>query len=85
MTPEHLPIALLRNVTTRRIIRALEHEGFTFVARKGNQRIYQHADGRRVLIHYHRAGDTLPPYVIRNFLIGTRWSKEDLRRLGLLN
>jgi predicted RNA binding protein YcfA (HicA-like mRNA interferase family) len=29
--------------------------------RQGSQRIYRHDDGRRVVIHYHRAKDTLPP------------------------
>jgi hypothetical protein len=28
--------------------------------------------------------DTLPPYVIRNLLSGTRWSEDDLRRLKLI-
>ena len=84
MTSDHAPIAFLRNVPVRRIIRALEHEGFRFVERQGSQRVYQHQDGRRVVIHYHRANDTLPSHVIRNFLRGTRWTEEDLRRLGLI-
>ena len=36
MTPDHAPIAFLRNVPIRRIIRALEHEGFRFVERHGS-------------------------------------------------
>jgi len=83
MTPQHPPIALLRSVSTGRIIRALEREGFQFVGRQGSQRVYRHADGRRVVIHYHHARDTLPPYVIRNLLIGTRWTEDDLRHLRL--
>jgi len=84
MTLEHPPIALLRNVSTRRIIRALTQEGFQFAERQGSQRVYQHPDGRRVLIHYHRGSDTLPPYPIRNLLIGTHWTEDDLKRLGLM-
>lgn len=83
MTPRQAPISLLHNVSTRRIVRALEREGFQFVERKGSQRVYQHPDRRRVLIHYHTGSETLPPYVIRNLLIGTRWTEADLRRLGL--
>lgn len=83
MTSAHPPIALLRNVSTRRIVRALEREGFLFVERKGSQRVYEHPDRRRVLIHYHAGSETLPPYVIRNLLIGTRWTEDDLKRLGL--
>ena len=84
MSSEHPPLALLRNVSTRRIIRALTQEGFQFVERQGSQRVYQHRDNRRVLIHYHHGRDTLPPHVIRNLLIGTRWTEEDLKRLGLI-
>ena len=75
---------LLRNVATRRIVRALEQDGFAHTERQGSQRIYRHPDGRRVVIHYHRAADTLPPYVLRNPLIGTGWSETDLRRLKLV-
>jgi predicted RNA binding protein YcfA (HicA-like mRNA interferase family) len=84
MSQDHLPIAHLRNVSVRRIIRALEHEGFQFTERQGSQRVYRHPDRRRVVMHYHRPNDTLPPYVIRNLLMGTRWTEDDLRRLGLL-
>jgi len=84
MTAARPPISLLRNVPLRRIIRSLRAEGFDFVERQGSQRIYRHGDGRRVVIHYHRPSAPLPPYVIRNLLIGTRWSEEDLRRLKLV-
>jgi predicted RNA binding protein YcfA (HicA-like mRNA interferase family) len=85
MSQDHPPITYLRNVSVRRIIRALEHEGFQFTERQGSQRVYRHPDRRRVVIHYHRPNDTLPPYVIRNLLIGTRWNIDDLRRLGLMS
>jgi hypothetical protein len=48
------------------------------------KRVDHHQDGRFVVVHYHRAKDTLPPYVIRNLLTGTRWSEADLRRLKLI-
>jgi len=53
MTPQHPPIALLRNAPTREIIKALEHEGFQFTERQGSQRVYRHPDRRRVVIHFH--------------------------------
>ena len=84
MSTEHPPIALLRNVSVRRLIKALRSEGFKFIERQGSQRVYRHPDRRRVVIHYHRATDTLPPYVIRNFLIGVRWTEADLKRLRLV-
>lgn len=37
-----------------------------------------------VVVHYHRANGTLPPYVLRNLLIGTLWTEADLRRLKLI-
>ena len=84
MTSERPPIALLRNVPLRRIIRALERDGFQYTERQGSQRVYQHGDKRRVVIHYHSGGSTLPPYVIRNLLVGTHWTEEDVRRLRLI-
>lgn len=84
MREEHPPLALLRNVAVRQIVRALERDGFQFTERQGSQRVYRHPDRRRVVIHYHRPTDTLTPYVIRSLLLGTRWTEEDLRRLGLL-
>ena len=84
MTLEHTAISLLRNVPVRRIVRALERDGFQFTEAQGSQRVYRHPDGRRVVIHYHRSNLTLPPYVIRNLLTGTRWAEADLRRLKLV-
>ena len=59
---------LLRNVSTRRIVGALGRDGFEYTERQGSQRIYRHPDGRRVVVHYHRANATLPPYVLRNLV-----------------
>lgn len=84
MTDGRPPIGQLRNVSVFRIVRALKRDNFQFIERKGSQRVYFHPDGRYVVIHYHRGSDTLPPYVIRNLLNGTRWSKDDLKRLNLI-
>lgn len=84
MTSDRPPMALLRNVPVRRMVQALEHDGFQFTERQGSQRIYRHQDGRRVVIHYHKASNTLPPYVIRNLLVGTQWTEADLQRLKLI-
>ena len=84
MTSAPPPAGLLRNVPTRRIVQALERDGFAFTERQGSQLIYRHPDGRRVVVHYHRVTDTLTPYVLRNLLAGTRGTEDDLRRLKLL-
>ncbi len=74
----------LRNTPVRKLIRGLEQDGFIYRRAKGSQRVYRHADGRRVVIHYHHGGDTLPMGTLRQIIEATRWTEEDLRRLGLL-
>ena len=76
---------LLRNTSVRELIRALERDGFS-LDRAGTTgaRIYRHADGRRVVIHYHHSGDTLTRKTLRSILGALRWSEDDLKRLGLL-
>ena len=75
----------LKNTSVRELIRALEKDGFKYTRRKGSQRVYRHSDGRRVVIHYHHAKDTLPPGTLQSFLAGTRWAEDDLKRLGLIS
>jgi predicted RNA binding protein YcfA (HicA-like mRNA interferase family) len=74
----------LRNTPVRKLIRALEQDGFMYRRAKGSQRVYRHPDGRRVVIHYHHGGDTLPMGTLRQIIEATRWTEEDFRRLGLL-
>ena len=74
----------LRNTPVRRLIRALEQDGFVYRRAKGSQRVYRHPDGRRIVIHYHHGGDTLPIGTLRQILEATRWAEDDFRRLGLL-
>ncbi|MBI2368952.1 MAG: type II toxin-antitoxin system HicA family toxin [Deltaproteobacteria bacterium] len=74
----------LRNVPVRRLVRALERDGFVYRRAKGSQRLYRHPDGRRVVVHYHHGGDTLPIGTLKQTIEATRWAEEDLRRLGLL-
>ena len=78
-------ITELKNAPARELIRALERDGFQYTRRKGSQRVYRHPDGRRVVIHYHHAKDTLPPGTLKSFLNGTQWNEDDLRRLGLVH
>ena len=84
MTGGRSTLRALRNVSLRRIISALERDGFQFRRTQGSQRVFRHADGRRVVIHFHHPGDVLPPHVLRTLLAGTRWTGDDLRRLKLI-
>lgn len=74
----------LKNTSVRELIRALKQDGFQYKRRKGSQRVYRHPDGRRVVLHYHHAKDTLPPGTLQSFLNGTKWNEDDVRRLGLI-
>lgn len=74
----------LKNIPVRELIRALEQDGFSYTRRKGSQRAYRQPDGRRVIVHYHHAKDTLPLGTLQSFLDGTKWNEDDLKRLRLI-
>ena len=75
----------LRSLTARQIINALARDGFAFHNQRGSHQRYRHADGRRVTVTYHRAGDTYPLGTLRSMIeTQAQWSEADLRRLGLL-
>ena len=78
-------ISTLKNTPVRELIRAIERDGFQYKRRKGSQRVYRHPDGRRVVIHYHHAKDTLPPGTLKSFLDGTKWNEDDIRRLEIVD
>lgn len=77
-------IEQLRNVPVRELIAALERDGFVARAGKGSSRVYRHPDGRRTVIHYHHASDTLPLGTLRKVLEGAGWADDDIRRLKLV-
>jgi predicted RNA binding protein YcfA (HicA-like mRNA interferase family) len=52
---------------------------------RGSHQRYRHADGRRVTVTFHRAGDTFPIGTLRSMIeLQARWTENDLRRLSLL-
>lgn len=74
----------LRSVTARQIVNALGRDGFTLRRQRGSHRRYQHPDGRRVTVSYHRSGDTYETRMLRIMLQDqAEWTQDDLRRLGL--
>ncbi len=76
----------LRSTTARKIIRALEADGFRLHRQKGSHRRYQHPDGRRVTVSFHHASDTFPIPTLKSMIeVQARWSEEDLRQLGLVS
>ena len=78
-------VHLLRNTPVRELIRALERDGFILerTTRTGGH-IYRHPDLRTTLFHYHSGGDTLTRKTLASLLRATRWTEDDLRRLGVL-
>lgn len=74
----------LRSVKARKLIRALQRDGFVFDHQTGSHRVYYHPDGRRVVVVFHRPGDTFPPKTLRGIIQDTGWTEADLRRLGLM-
>lgn len=74
-----------RGLSARRLIRALEADGFRLRRVRGSHRIYHHGDGRRVVVAYHGLNDTFPIGTLRAMIEDAGWQDDDLRRLGLLN
>lgn len=76
----------LRGLTVRKLITALKRDGFVLVRKKGATRLFHHPDGRRVIVHVHKPGQTLKIGTLKEILENeARWTEEDLRRLDLLN
>ena len=75
----------LRSVTARRLIAAVEKDGFTLARQSGSHRHYKHLDGRRVTISFHHASDTFRPKTLRSVIeTQARWKHEDLVRLEIV-
>ena len=72
-----------RGLTARELIRALHADGFHLTRTRGSHRIYRHADGRRVVVAYHRVSDTFPIGALKAMVVDIGWTNDDLRRLGL--
>ena len=84
MTTLSALVSALRNVPIRKLVSALEQDGFTLQRSKGSHRVYTDGKGRLVIIAVHRGGATLPRDTLRNFLQATRWNRNDAIRLELL-
>ena len=75
----------LRGLTARRLVTALQRDGFALARRKGATRFFKHQDGRRVTIHLHRPGQILPIGTLQEIIENeARWTEDDLKRLRLL-
>lgn len=78
-------VRLLRNTPMRELVRAIQRDGFLLgrTTRTGSH-VYQHQDGRTVVVHYHSGGATLKRKTLASVIRAAQWTTEDLRRLGLI-
>lgn len=78
-------IRLLRNTPVRELVRAIQRDGFQLgrTTRTGSH-VYQHQDGRTVIIHYHSGSATLKRKTLAAVIRSAQWTTEDLRRLRLI-
>jgi len=75
----------LRSLAARRLVAALERDGFTLVRQAGSHRHYKHPDGRRITATFHHPSDTFPFKTLRSMIeIQAQWQWEDLERLNLV-
>jgi predicted RNA binding protein YcfA (HicA-like mRNA interferase family) len=75
----------LRTLTARKLIKALERDGFQLVRVEGSHHRYRHPDGRRVTVSFHRSSDTFKFKTLKSIIEKqARWTEEDLKRLKLL-
>ena len=74
----------LHTITARQIISALLEDGFYLRTQRGSHQRYQHPDGRRVTVSFHRSSDTFPLKTLKSMIDQTRWTEADLKRLKLI-
>ena len=73
-----------RGVNARIFVRALLDDGFFDARTEGSHHRFKHPDGRAVTVAYHKLSDTFTIGTLQRMFHDTRWSEDDLRRLGLV-
>lgn len=74
---------LPKSITAREFVAALTEGGFSLRRVRGSHRVYRSADGRRVVVAYHRLSQSFPLGTLRGMIADTGWTEKDLKRLGL--
>ena len=74
----------LRNVPVRKFVTALQRDGFAQVkGTSGAHHVYEHLDGRRVIVPYHKGGVPPTRTALHKLLEATEWNEDDAVRLNL--
>lgn len=77
--------SLLRSLSARHLIGALQREGFTLIRQSGSHQQFRHPDGRQVTVAPHGGGDTFIPKTLKSMIERqARWTEDDLKRLKLI-
>jgi predicted RNA binding protein YcfA (HicA-like mRNA interferase family) len=74
-----------KNITTIKIVHALERDGFRKTTEGRGHVIYRHSDGRKVEVSFHHAGDAIRPKTLKLIMSQARWTVKDLQRLKLIS
>jgi predicted RNA binding protein YcfA (HicA-like mRNA interferase family) len=77
----------LHTLTAREIISALMRDGFYARPGKagtGSHQRFQHQDGRRVTVTFHKSSDTFAPKTLKSMFTQAAWTEDDLKRLKLV-
>lgn len=70
----------LPNLKPRQLVRALERMGFRLLRKsKGSHRQYEHPDGRRTTVPFHKGRD-IGPGLLRKILRDIEVDREELQR-----
>lgn len=78
-----LPLSA-KNITTVKIVRALERDGFRQTTEGTGHVIFRHPDGRKVQVSFHHPGDRVRPKTLKLIMLQANWDIDDLKRLKLI-
>jgi len=70
----------MKNITVRKLIKALEKDGFILKMQDGSHRTYKHSDGRWVVVPFHHSGKVLPSGTLNSIIKDLNWTNDDLIR-----
>lgn len=73
-----------RGISARRFARALSDDGFIEARTRGSHTVFEHEDGRIVIVASHKASEDFPIGTLKRMIRDARWTEEDLRRLDLV-
>lgn len=74
----------LRSLAAKRIISALNKDGFYLDRESGSHQQYLRPNKGRVTVSFYHPSDTFPPKTLKKVIQEAGWIEKDLKRLKLL-